>query len=110
MPRKPDPARLYESASRLNIQDLEDLCNRLNQLLEQRQSESQELNNSIGSGGWQEEYRKCGKPNCWCTHEPTGKGHGPYLYRSVWKDGKPVKEYSAQRSHRYSRQTLLSSL
>ena len=100
MPRKPDPARLYESASRLNIQALEDLCTRLNQLLEQRQSEAQEREASIGSGGWQEEYRKCGKPNCWCAQEPTGKGHGPYLYRSVWKDGKPIKEYYAKRWRR----------
>ena len=100
MPRKPDTARLYKSAAQLNIRDLEDLCHRLNQLLAQRQSEQQALETELESGGWQEEYRKCGKSNCWCAQEPPGKGHGPYLYRSVWKEGKPVKEYFPQRSRR----------
>ncbi|MGI0493640.1 DUF6788 family protein [Alkalinema pantanalense CENA528] len=41
--------------------------------------------------GWREEYRKCGKPNCWCAQGE--KSHGPYWYRSVRKDGKVSKEY-----------------
>lgn len=41
--------------------------------------------------GWREEYRKCGKPNCWCAQGE--KSHGPYWYRSVRKDGKVTKEY-----------------
>lgn len=40
--------------------------------------------------GW--EYRKCGKPNCWCAFSPAA-GHGPYKYRKERRGRRVVSVY-----------------
>ncbi len=93
MPRPSNPVKLLASTVRLPDEALEQLIRKLTEELSDRADRRKQSENS----SWQEEYRKCGKSNCWCVHEPVGKGHDPYYYRSVWKDGKPTKEYKSKR-------------
>ena len=39
--------------------------------------------------GW--EFRKCGKPSCWCRTAP--RGHGPYRYTKTVDGGKVLSVY-----------------
>ncbi len=45
----------------------------------------------LSSDGWREEYRKCGKSNCWCAKSE--KRHGPYWYRTVREGDRVSKQY-----------------
>ena len=116
-PRSPLRA-ILKKAEALSIAELENLSQSIEALLLQRRSQSAAVelptpNESLPEinpapspespvdpsahkrpnplHGWREEYRKCGKPNCWCAQGE--KSHGPYWYRSVRKDGKVSKEY-----------------
>ena len=41
-------------------------------------------------GSVQQQFKKCGKPNCRCA---AGQLHGPYYYHFVRINGKPKKRY-----------------
>lgn len=95
MPRRSSLPNLLLSASKLPIEDLEYLTQQLQALLNQRQAEQEKSEESDGQ--WREEYRKCGKATCWCAKAEEGKGHGPYLYRTVRKGDRVIKEYKPKR-------------
>jgi hypothetical protein len=92
MPQRPDAYRLLQQAKRLPLNDLEHLVASLVTEVEGRKVSAQlsETTSPIADG-WRHEYRKCGKPTCRCAS--TDYRHGPYLYRSVWIDGRAKKEY-----------------
>lgn len=97
MPRFPSLLPILKKLDRLSLQDLEQLVDYAQALLESKQQESQELPRLTPdpAHGWREEYRKCGKQNCWCADGK--KAHGPYWYRTVRRDGRVVKEYLGKR-------------
>jgi hypothetical protein len=97
MPKLPDAHRLFQQAKRLPLKDLEYLLESLVSEVEARKDLAE-----VGAAaptiatGWRQEYRKCGKSTCRCASSEYR--HGPYLYRSVWIDGRAKKEY--WRSHK----------
>lgn len=118
MPPRSPLRSILKQAEALSIVELESLSQSIEALLLQRRSQAETVelptpNESLPEiapepspespvapsaetrpnplHGWREEYRKCGKPNCWCAQGE--KSHGPYWYRSVRKDGKVTKEY-----------------
>lgn len=42
-------------------------------------------------GSFQEEWRRCGKPNCHCA-KPDDKGHGPFYSVERWQGGRTRKQ------------------
>ncbi|MBD2328067.1 DUF6788 family protein [Alkalinema sp. FACHB-956] len=118
MPPRSPLRSILKQAEALSIVELESLSQSIEALLLQRRSQAETVelptpNESLPEiapepspespvapsaearpnplHGWREEYRKCGKPNCWCAQGE--KSHGPYWYRSVRKEGKVTKEY-----------------
>lgn len=121
MPRKPDPSKLLQIAEALDLDDLEQLAAKLQKMVDARSQESEAADSTAPQKGRKkkrknsqpdapegeespvkEEYRKCGKPNCWCYGlTDITQAHGPYYYRSVRdKKGRPRKKYLGKRQAR----------
>jgi hypothetical protein len=99
---------LLKKVEKLSRSDLETLRDKIDGLIaakprsiaekvlepsqDQRKTKSDESpDRPLVTDGWREEYRKCGKSNCWCAKSE--KRHGPYWYRTVREGDRVSKQY-----------------